>query len=146
MMMTRITTMRLGSRDQSKGHVVTVQGDGNSRCYCCFSVKTLIEGEKTQSHPTICDVFTLDITESISHGDNSLIWTLTPSRKGGLMRNLHMEPCAVLQSRTHLVQGLHFWYVWSLKVPLGHVLQPPAQTSTLFMRLPVTSKLTLCYM
>lgn len=42
-----------------------------------------------ESHPTIRDIFTLDVTESISHGYNPLIGILTPSREGGFMRTLH---------------------------------------------------------
>lgn len=87
-MMGTMIKPRLGGRYQTKGHALTVAGGGNSRYYCCVSVKTS-QGEKMESHPTYCDILTLDVTESIAHGNNLLIWILTPSRKGGFMRNLH---------------------------------------------------------
>lgn len=58
------------------------------------------EGEKTESHPTMCDVFTLDVTESVSHGDNLLIWISTPSGREVFMRSVHTELFRRLWSRT----------------------------------------------
>lgn len=46
-----------------------------------FSEKTFRMGEKMESHPTIRDIFTLDVTESISHGNNLLSWILAPTKR-----------------------------------------------------------------
>lgn len=84
----------------------------------CFSQETFIEGEKMESHPTIvswsCGILTLDVTESISLGNNHLSWIGTPSRKGGLMRRLHTEITGFEKLNSYLVlQGLHLCCIWS---------------------------------
>lgn len=85
----RINKTRLGSRDQTKGHTGTVRQEETADIIAFQSKHSW--KEIRWNHPTICEIFALDVTESISHGDNLLIWILTPSRKGGFVRNLHAE-------------------------------------------------------
>lgn len=84
----------------------------------CFSPETFREREKMEWHPTIvrwsCGIFTLDVTESISHGNNHLIWIGTPSRKGRFMIRLHPEITGLVKLNSYLVlQGLHLCCIWS---------------------------------
>lgn len=148
MMMMRITKPRLDSRDQTKGHAETVRGVGNSRCYCCFSVKKHSERERRWNH--ILPSITSSHLMSLKASPMATIfwvgsWHLPKGRisEKSAQWTLH----GFIELNSYLVlQGLHFWCIWSLKVPLGHVLQKPAQTCTLLICLPVTCKLTLCYM
>lgn len=139
MMRTTMTKTRLGSSDQTKGHAVTVRGGENGRCYCRFSVKTLIEAEKIESVlPSVTSSHSMSLK---AFPMATIFWFGSWHLPG---REDLCEICTRISSRLNRAELLPVAPGLALLVHLvieGSVGTPSAdtcETSLLFMCLPAT--------